>query len=118
MTERQQAAFISAACREAGLDGHIEWIEGRKQAHTWAERIAVRFKGNGRLPVKNSYMYCDTLDMCFFYSESGMPSMSYAGYVTSASTDITEGKLVKAFQTADTVLRIMKRLAEEALENS
>ena len=106
MTERQQAEFISAACREAGLDGHIEWIEGRKQAHTWAERIAVRFKGN------------DTLDMCFFYSESGMPSMSYAGYVTSASTDITEGKLVKAFQTADTVLRIMKRLAEEALENS
>ena len=93
MTERQQAEFISAACREAGLDGHIEWIEGRKQAHTWAERIAVRFKGNGRLPVKNSYMYCDTLD-------------------------ITEGKLVKAFQTADTVLRIMKRLAEEALENS
>ena len=114
MTERQQAEFISAACREAGLDGHIEWIEGRKQAHTWAERIAVRFKGNGRLPVKNSYMYCDTLDMCFFYTSQGVPQAAYAGLTAAASKDLEEGKLAEAFRKADTVLRLMKKLAEEA----
>lgn len=43
-----------------------------------------------------------------------IPYMTYAGYVTEGSPDITEGKLTEAFKKAGTVLRIMKRLAEEA----
>lgn len=113
MTEQRQAELIAAACKEAGLDGHIRWIEGRKQAHTWAEKIAVRFKGNSNLPVKNSYMYCDTLDMCFCYNQQGTPIMSYAGYVTADSPDITEGKLLEAFRLARQVLSAMRELAEE-----
>lgn len=67
MTKQRQAELISAACKETGLDGHIRWIETQKQADTWAEKIAMRFKDKGSsLPVKNSFMYCDTLDMCFF----------------------------------------------------
>ena len=62
MTEQQQAELIATACKEAGLDSHIRWIDTKKQADTWAEKIAVRFKGGGSFPVKNSYMYCDTLD--------------------------------------------------------
>lgn len=116
MTAKQRAELIYEACKENNLDGHITWIEGRRRAQTWAERIAVRFKGSDPLPVKNSYMYCDTLDMCFFYNEHGTASMAYAGYVTTSSSDITEGKLVKAFQTAEAVLKTMKRLAEEVEE--
>lgn len=113
MTEKRQAELIAAACKEAGLDGHIRWIEGKKQADTWAEKIAMRFKGNNALPVKNSYMFCDTLDMCFFYNEAGMPFMTYAGYVTAESKDITEGKLLEAFLRARQVLSTMRELAEE-----
>lgn len=36
------------------------------------------------------------------------------GYGKEGSPDITEGKLTEAFKKAGTVLRIMKRLAEEA----
>ncbi len=114
MTKERQAELIAAACKEAGLDGHIRWIEGRKQADTWAEKIAVRFKSDGPLPVKNSYMYCDTLDMCFFYDEQGTPLMTYAGYVTADSKDITEGKLLEAFRRARQVLSTMRELVEEA----
>lgn len=113
MTAERQAELISCACKEAGFDGHIRWIEGKKQANTWAEKIAVRFKGDTPLPVKNSYMYCDTLDMCFFYNEQGTPFMTYAGYVTAESKDITEGKLLEAFRRARQVLSTMKELAEE-----
>lgn len=114
MTEQRRAELIAAACKEAGLDGHIRWIEKHKDAQTWAERIAERFRNGRRLPVKNSYMFCDTLDMCFFYGETGTPYMTYAGYVTVSSPDITEGKLLEAFRRARQVLSTMKELAEEA----
>lgn len=113
MTTERQAELIALACKEAGLDGHIKWIDGRKQANTWAEKIAIRFKGDGPLPVKNSYMYCDTLDMCFFYNEAGTPFMTYAGYVTEESRDIIEDKLLEAFRRARQVLNTMKELEKE-----
>lgn len=113
MTEKQQAELISAACKRAGIDTHIRWIESKKQADTWAEKIAVRFKGDSILPVKNSFMYCDTLDMCFFYNQQGTPIMTYAGYVMAGCKDIAEGKLIKAFRKAEQVLNHMKELAEE-----
>lgn len=113
MTEQRQAGLIAAACKEVGLDGRIRWIEGKKQADTWAEKIAMRFKGKGNLPVKNSYMYCDTLDMCFCFDQQGVPLMSYAGYVTADSPDITEGKILEAFHLARQVLDTMKKLEEE-----
>lgn len=114
MTSERQAELISTACKEAGLDSHIRRIERRKEAQTWAEKIAVQFMQAGQqFPVKNSYMFCDTLDMCFFYGPGDTPQVAYAGYTTAGSPDTTEGKLVEAFRKADTVLRLMKKLAEE-----
>ena len=115
MTPERQAELISVACKQAGVDSHIRWIERRKEAQTWAEKIAVQFMRAGQqLPVKNSYMFCDTLDMCFFYTSQGVPQAAYAGLTAAASKDLEEGKLAEAFRKADTVLRLMKKLAEEA----
>lgn len=114
MTRERQAELIAAACKEAGLDAHIKWIERKKDALTRAEQIAACFKGEAPLPVKNSYMFCETLDMCFFYTQTGEPQFSFSGYARLNRPDITEGKLIEAFRKADAVLQAMKRLAEEA----
>lgn len=117
MTGEKQAQLIERAFKEAGLDCHITWHNRKSDAYTWAERISIRFFESGQpRPVKNSYMYCDTLDMCFFYGGTAgdVPYMTYAGYVNAGSPDIMQGKLVKAFQTANTVLQNMGRLMEEA----
>lgn len=116
MTDKWQAEAITEACKEAGLDGHITWHNRATDAHTWAERISVRFRNSRQpRPVKNSYMFCDSLDMCFFYSgpQYDIPYMTYAGYVTADSSDITDNKLTEAFNKAGKVLRIMKQLAEK-----
>lgn len=118
MTREQQAENIHQACREAGLDGHVKWIERKTQAGTWAEKIAVQFKKRDPLPVKNSYMYCDTLDMCFFYGPGDTPSMAYAGLVSVDDTDIKEGKLLEAFKKARQVLGTMKELAAKQEESN
>lgn len=112
MTELRQAELITEACKEAGLYNYIRWIDYKNQAGTWAEKIAIQFKGSHSLPVKNSYMYCETLDMCFFYSQQGIPMMTYAGYVTADSEDFMDNKIQNAFSKAEEVLNIMKRLAE------
>ena len=115
MTPERQAELISVACKQAGVDSHIRWIERRKEAQTWAEKIAVQFMRAGQqFPVKNSYMFCDMLDIRFFYGPGGTTQVAYAGYTTAASADFAEGKLVEAFRKVDIVLRPMRNLAEEA----
>lgn len=119
MTQERQAELIYKACKEAGLDGHIRVINRKKDATTLAEKIAVRFmQDDQQLPVKNSYMFCETLDMCFFFTQQGTPQVAYAGYAHADSpdirkTDIAEGRLIEAFRKAGKVLQAMKRLAEE-----
>ena len=51
-------------CRELGYDGHIKTIQYKKDALTYAEKIAIRF-GVPKV-VKNSYMYLDSVDFCFY----------------------------------------------------
>ena len=113
MTSERQAELISLACKEVGVDSHIRFIERRKEAQTWAETIAVQFMQSGQqFLVKNSYMFCDTLDMCFFYGPGDTPRVAYAGHAGADERDIADGKLLEAFRKADMILRAMKRLAE------
>lgn len=117
MTVDKQAELIHKACRECGLDGHVKWIETRKDTQTWAEKIAERFRQNRNIPVKNSYMYCDQLDMCFFYTAWDLPVVTYAGFAGVNDKDITEGQLEQAFRKAREVLEAMRRLAAEEVEH-
>ena len=118
----RQAEIIAEACKKHGLEDHIKWLDGRKDARTWAEKIAAgHMIGVQPYPVKNSYAYCDTLDMTFYLVEncyvSGecvyIPQMTYAGYVTVDSADLTQGRLQNAFNTARAVLETMQELVNE-----
>ena len=113
MTADKQAELIQKACQECGLDGHVKWIKGKKDAQTWAEKIADRFRNKRNMPVKNSYMYCDQLDMSFFYTEWDLPMVTYAGFAGTNDKDIAEGQLEQAFRKAGEVLEAMRRLAVE-----
>lgn len=104
--------ILYRAAREANLDGHIKIIENKKDEHTYAEKIAGRFR-SGHLPVKNSYMFCDKLDMCFFITKDLTPTFAYAGYSAINDPDIAEDKLLKAFTTAKKLLHIIDRIIKE-----
>lgn len=117
MTVDKQAELIHKACRECGLDGHVKWIETKEDVQTWAEKIAERFRLTRNMPLKNSYMYCEQLDMCFFYTEWDLPVVTYAGFAGVNDKDITEGQLEQAFRKAREVLEAMRRLAAEEVEH-
>lgn len=67
------------ACRELGLDGHIKEIRFKKDASTYAERIIFQFK-KPPLAVKNSYLYLDGVDFCFFENR-GECDFTISGYI-------------------------------------
>lgn len=118
LSPKKQAELIEKACRENELDGHIKWIQKKADAQNYAEIIAEQYRNGKDLPVKNSYMYCNTLNMCFFFDPTGFPCMSYSGYAFVDSQDLCEGNLQKAFEKAKAVLQTMARLAEEAKNGS
>lgn len=70
---------IHSACRELGYDGHVKEIKFKKDAHTYAEKIALNFK-KPPFGVKNSYMYLDAIDFCLFENH-GECDFSISGYV-------------------------------------
>ena len=119
ITTQRQAEIIAQACKENGLDGHIKWISGRRDALTRAEETALDNKNYMKeekpFPVKNSYMYCDSLDMCFFVLDT-MATLTYSGRTHANVPDMKDGKIIKAFETAEKVLLRMQELATEEEE--
>lgn len=110
LSANQQEAIIKKACERANLGTHIKLITSKKEVATWAERIAIQYrKPRCVMPVKNSFMYCDTLDMCFFFLRGHTPAVAHAGYTTAFSKDAAGG-LAHAFAKADEVLRYMVEL--------
>lgn len=107
----KQAENIQLACLENDLGGSITWFSAKRKPHTEAEKIASKHKSKPNFPSKVSFMYCDELDMCFFYDTSGNACVTYSGIARAGSGDIREG-LVKAFQIAEKVLDRMQELVD------
>lgn len=113
LSDADQEKIIQNACRRAGLDGHIKWLQTQRDAHTWAEKISYMYRKPGYriMPTKGSSMYCETLDMCFFFMYGKTPAMAYAGYMAAGGPDNAE-KLATAFKKGEEVLRFMKEEME------
>lgn len=116
ITKEKQAEIIYKACKKAGLDTHIKWIITKKDVVTMAEQIAYRFRTaklrDKSLPVKNSYVFCDTLDMSFFFDVNNRAYFSFSGYTYSGSKDIEKKSLLKAFEKAESIVDYMQELMD------
>ena len=113
LTDADQEKIIQNACRRAGLYGHVKWLQTHRDAHTWAEKIAYMYRKPGYriMPTKGSVMYCETLDMCFFFMYGKTPAMAYAGYMAAGGSDNAE-KLATAFKKGEELLRFMQEEME------
>lgn len=86
MNNSEKSAALHHAARACGFDGHIKTIEYKNQCFTRAEQIAES-RVSRPFPVKNSYLYCDTLDTCFYFDSENNPCCAFAGCVRYNSGD-------------------------------
>lgn len=69
---------LEESCRELKLDTHFKSIEKKRDAKTFAEKIVAAFKKTPFL-VKNSYLFLDSVDFCFYEDEEGHVNFAISG---------------------------------------
>lgn len=62
LTKEQQEVLLHDAARISGMDGHVQTAGA-----TAAERVMQMFGGGKKTPRKTSYLYCDSVDACFYF---------------------------------------------------
>ena len=74
LTIEQERDALYNAARRVGLDAHVAYMERKGDAHTYAEKLMLNSYRKG-MPYKSSYLYCDTLDTCFFFDHEDRKSV-------------------------------------------
>ncbi len=111
----KQVNALTKSAKRCGLDSHITFADKKSDCDcTWANKIMKRWYRK-LIPFKNSYMHCESMDMCFFFDEYNEPMYTYAGYA-ELSRDAKEEKIVKAFRKANLMLQYMKDEMESEVE--
>lgn len=62
LTDEQQATILHDAATAIGMGGHVQ-----TGGNTAAERVMQMFGGKRNTPRKMSYLYCDSVDACFYF---------------------------------------------------
>lgn len=108
-TKEQQISMLQRAARASGMDGHIV----ATPPATMAERAMTYFGGKKNPPRKNSYLYCDSVDACFFYGPTDAPTVTFTARWTYGAKDLD--RLSEAANLIRTMLHNMN--VESVLEN-
>lgn len=108
--------ILQQACRECGINTHIKILALKSDASTTPEKMANQWrKMHSQMPVKSSFVGCETLDMTFFFDNQDKACVSFSGYARHGGEDLTEGNLQKAFVIAGKMVETMQRLMDEEL---
>lgn len=83
-TKEQQISMLQRAARASNMDGHIT----AAPPTTMAERGMTYFGGRKNTPRKNSYLYCDSVDACFFYGPTDAPTVTFTARWTYGAKDL------------------------------
>lgn len=87
LTIEQERDALYNAARTVGLDAHVAYMERKGDAHTYAEKLMLNSYRKG-MPYKSSYLYCDTLDVCFFFDHDGHACVSVSACWRDGAKDL------------------------------
>lgn len=100
------------ALKSFGLGTHLKEIKYKKDAYTYAEKIAEVHELNKKdvLFVKNSYMYLDSFDFCFFYSKN---RNEYAYSIAGIAYENDRNQLEESISIANDVCFLANKFLNE-----
>lgn len=109
LTHDQEQEALYNAARSANLDAHIKYMERKSDAHTLAEKLMLNSYRRG-MPYKASYLYCDTLDVCFYFDHDGRACVTISAGWRYGAKDLGQ-----PVETALSYIRTMlKAMTDEA----
>lgn len=108
-THEQQEKALGIAFKKCGLNNHTVIFEFKKDLVTAADKL-IWIWYRKKMPVRKSYMYCNALDMTFFFTKDGKAMYTYAGQADERDSGEL---LIKAFAKAEEVRIEMERAIKE-----
>ena len=109
LTKEQQAILLHDAAILSGMNGHVQ-----TSGDTAAERAMRMFGGRKDAPRKMSYLYCSSVDACFYYNNDRACVTFTAQWFVGAK-DLEGAKLVNAVSYIRNMLDNMQSLADSVL---
>lgn len=110
-----QEKAIEESANELGLDTHISRMNRVTDLYTGAEKL-MEFSKNK--PYKKSYLWCDKLDVCFFFDENNKACFSMSGRWTSDSKDLTNHSLYYALGKIKRMVSLMDKKYRIAIKEN
>lgn len=109
LTIEQERDALYNAARAVGLDSHVIYMERKGDANTYAEKLMLNSYRKG-MPYKTSYLYCDTVDVCFFFDHDGRACVSMSACWRNGAKDL--GKPIREGLTY--IQRMLDAMTKEA----
>lgn len=109
ISKEKQAQLLHDAAVMSGLDGHV-----RTTGSTAAEKIMQMLGGSKNTPRKMSYLFCDSVDACFYYS-SKEACVAFAARWYAGSKDLEGERPNKTAKIIRTMLRNMQALIDKEI---
>lgn len=107
LTKEQQENLLHEAARKSDVGGHVQ-----SMGCTAAERVMQMFGGKQNTPRTMSYLYCDSVDACFYYQNDKACCVFTAKWLVGTK-DLA--RLDEAGKLISTMLNNMQDVADEAL---
>lgn len=115
LTNDQRIKILHDSCRECGIDGHIVVAEKKSDLHTVAEKALGWLGWYKNIPHKNSYLYMDSVDACFFISKNNYANVTFAARWSVGSKDLDIEKFETAIMIINKMLETMQLKINETL---
>jgi hypothetical protein len=115
LTLDQKIEILHDSCRECEIDGHVVASENKSELYTVAEQAMGRFDWYKNMPHKNSYLYMDSVDACFYISKSNYACVAFTAKWCVGSKDLSIAKFEKAITIINKMLETMQSKINEVL---
>lgn len=115
LTLEQKIQIIHDSARECNLDGHVVVVEKKSELHTLAEKGMGMFSWYKNMPHKNSYLYFDSVDACFYISKTDRACVVFSAKWNFGSKDLSISRFQKALISINKMLEAMQGKINELI---
>jgi hypothetical protein len=115
LTLEQKEKILYESSRECNLDAHITQCEKKSDLATIAQRIMgwTGFIKNN--PHKQSYLYFDSVDSCFYIDNHDNACVTFGARWIVGSKDLTISKFERALMIINKMLETMQDKINQVL---
>jgi len=114
LTNEQKTKILHDSAIKCDMGGHVVICEKKADLQTNAERMMGNMS-YVKNPYKNSYLYLDSVDACF-YVEREMACVTFVASWIVGSKDLSISKMEKAIILINKMLLEMQYMINELLE--